>query len=79
MIMLSDWIKYYQLQNGLLDNGFVVRKVYTWFFVSKNVICVEYVDECIFFICSKFYIYKVLNYFKKMGQFIIWSTQMESQ
>ena len=39
---------YGNLQNVLLDCGFVVSKVDPCIFMSKTVICVVYVDDCLF-------------------------------
>ena len=49
-------------QNGLLDHGFVARKVDPWFFMSKTVICVPCVDDCLLCLCLKSEIDKLLNY-----------------
>ena len=43
---------YEKLQNGLLERGFVMSKVDTCLFMSKTVICVVYVDYCLFWVCS---------------------------
>ena len=39
---------YENLKNVFLDHGFVVSKVDPCLFMSKDVICVVYVDDCIF-------------------------------
>ena len=39
---------YEKFQNGLLQRGFVMRKVDPCLFMSKTVICVVYVHYCIF-------------------------------
>ena len=39
---------YEKLRNGLLERGFVMRKVDPCLFMSKTVICVIYVDDCLF-------------------------------
>ena len=39
---------YEHLRNGLLERGFVMNKVDTCLFISKTVICVVYVDDCLF-------------------------------
>ena len=39
---------YEKLQNGLLERGFVMSKMDPCLFVSKTVICVVYVDDCLF-------------------------------
>ena len=39
---------YEKLRNGLLERVFVTIKVASCLFVSKTVICVVYVDDCLF-------------------------------
>ena len=39
---------YEKFQNGLLQRGFVMTKVYPCLFMSKNGICVAYVDDFLF-------------------------------
>ena len=39
---------YENLRNGLLARGFVMSKVYPCLFMSKTVMCVVYVYDCIF-------------------------------
>ena len=39
---------YEKFRNGLLDRGFVVSKVDPCMFISKNLIYVIYVDNCLF-------------------------------
>ena len=39
---------YEKLRNGLLERGFVMRKVDPCLFMSNNVIFVVYVDDCLF-------------------------------
>ena len=39
---------YEKLRNGLLESGFLMINVYPCLFMSKTVICVVYVDDCIF-------------------------------
>ena len=41
-------IWYENLRNGLLERGFMMRKVDPCMFMSKTVICVVYVDDCFF-------------------------------
>ena len=53
------------LRNGLLDRSFVMSKVDTCLFMSKNLICVVYVDDCIFWARSKSDIDNVMKYFKE--------------
>ena len=37
-----------KLRNGLLYRGFVMSKVDPCLFISKNMICVAYVNDCLF-------------------------------
>ena len=39
---------YENLRNGLLERSFVMSKVDPCLFMSKTVICVVYVDDCLF-------------------------------
>ena len=39
---------YEKMLNGLLDRGFVMIKLDPCLFMSKTVICVVYVDDCLF-------------------------------
>ena len=41
-------------QNDFLDRGFVAIKVDPWLFMSKTVICVVYMNGCLFWEHSKF-------------------------
>ena len=43
---------YENLRNGLLERGFVMRKLDPCLFMSKTVICVLYVDDRLFWACS---------------------------
>ena len=52
-------------QNGLLECGFVVSKVDYWLFRSNHMICVAYMDDCLFWACLQSIIDKVLKYFKE--------------
>ena len=44
---------YEKLRNGLLERGFVINKVDPCLFMSKTVICVVYVDDCLFWTRSQ--------------------------
>ena len=44
---------YEKLRNGLLERGFVMSKVDPCLFMSKTVICVVYVDDCLFWARSQ--------------------------
>ena len=41
-------IWYEKLRNGLLERSFVMSKVDLCLFMSKTVICVVYVNDCLF-------------------------------
>ena len=58
---------YEQLRNGLLKRGFVMSKVDTCLFMSKNVTSVVYVDGCIFWSCSQYEIDNVMKSVKEYG------------
>ena len=57
-------IWYKKLRNGLLERSFVVSKVDPCLFMSKTVICVVYVDGCLFWARSQSGIDNVMNSFK---------------
>ena len=44
---------YEKLRNGLLKRDFVMSKVDTWLYIFKTVICVVYVDDCLFWARSQ--------------------------
>ena len=54
---------YEKLWNGLLERGFVMRKVYPCLFMSKTVIFVVNVDDCLFWELSQSDIDNVLKSF----------------
>ena len=58
---------YEKFQNGLLDCGFVMIKVDPCMFMSKTVICVVYVDDCMFRAHSQYEIDNVMKSFKGDG------------
>ena len=51
-------------KNGLLDIVFVGIQVDPYLFISKNVICVVYVDGCLFLECPQSNIYSIMKSFK---------------
>ena len=63
---------YEKLKNGLLESGFVMSKVDPYLFMSKTVICVVYVDDCIFWARSQYDIYSVMKSFKEDGPSYNW-------
>ena len=58
---------YERLCNSLLERSFVMRKRDPCLFMSKTVICVVYVDDCLFWARSQSDIDDVLNYCKEDG------------
>ena len=50
-----------------LDYGFVVSKMDPCLFMSNNVVCEVYVDDCIFWARSQYYIDKIMKSFKGDG------------
>ena len=63
---------YENLRNGLLERGFVMSKVDPFLFMSKTVICVVYVDDCIFLACSQYDIDNVMKSSKEYGTSYNW-------
>ena len=63
---------YEKLRNGLLERGLVTSKEYTCLFMSKTVICVVYVDDCLFWACSQSEIKNVMKSFKEVGPSYNW-------
>ena len=63
---------YEKLWNGLLERGFVMSKVDPCLFMSKTVICVVYVDDCLFWALSKSDIDNVMKSFKEDGPSYNW-------
>ena len=63
---------YEKLQNGLLERGFVMSKVDTYLFMSNTVICVVYVDDCIFWERSQSDIDNVMKSFTEGGTIYNW-------
>ena len=63
---------YERLWNGLSVCGFVARKADTWLFMSKNVSCMVYVDDYLFWVRSKSNIEKAMKSFKEYGPSYNW-------
>ena len=63
---------YAKLRNGLLERSFVMSKVDLCLFMSKTVICVVYVDVCLFWACSQSEIKNVMKSFKEVGTSYNW-------
>ena len=65
-------LRYEKLRNGLLERGFVIIKVDPCLFMSKTVICVVYVDDCLFWERSQSDIDNVMKSFKEDGTSYNW-------
>ena len=63
---------YEKLRNGLLERSFVTSKVDLCLFMSKTVIFVVYVDDCLFWACSQSEIKNVMKSFKEFGPSYNW-------
>ena len=63
---------YEKLGNSLLERGFVMSKVDTCLFMSKTVICVVYVDDCLFWAHSQSEIDNIMKSFKEYGPSYNW-------
>ena len=60
-------LRYEKTRNGLLDCGFVASKVYPCLFMPKTMICVVYVDDCLFWERSQSDIDYAIKSFKDDG------------
>ena len=63
---------YEELRNGLLESGFVMSNADPCLFMSKTVICVVYVDDCIFWARSQYEINNAMKSFKDDGSSYNW-------
>ena len=63
---------YEKFLNGLLERGLVMSKVDTCLFMSKTVIYVVYVDDCLFWAYSQSEIKDEMKSFKKDGPSYNW-------
>ena len=63
---------YEKLRNGLLESGFVMSKVDPCLFMFKTVICLVYVDDCLFWARSQSEIDNVMKSFKEDGPSYKW-------
>ena len=63
---------YKKLQNCLLERSFVMSKVDPCQFMSKTVMCVVYVDDCLFWALSQSEIDNVMKNFKEDGPSYNW-------
>ena len=55
---------YETFKNGLLERGFLMIKVDPYLFMSNTVICVVYVDDCLFWVRSQYEINNLMKSFK---------------
>ena len=70
---------YEKFINGLLERGLVKSKVYPCLLISKTVVCVVYVDDCIFWAHSQYEIDNVIKYFNNVGPSYNWEhSKLES-
>ena len=58
--------------DGLLERSFVRSKVDLCLFMSKNAICVVYMNDCLFRACSQYKIDNVMKSFKMDGLSYNW-------
>ena len=63
---------YENFQNGLLDSGFMVSNLDPCLFMSKTVICVVYLDDCMFWAHSQSEIDNVVKSFEEDGPKYNW-------
>ena len=56
---------YEKLQNVLLERGFVMSKMDPCLLMSNTVICVVYMDDCLFWACSQSDIDNTMKSFKE--------------
>ena len=63
---------YEKLRNGFLERGFLMSKVDPCLFMSKTVICVVYMDDCLFWARSQSEIDNVMKSFKDDGSSYNW-------
>ena len=63
---------YEKLRNGFLERGFVMSKVDPCLFMSKTVICVVYVDDCLFWERSQSEFDNVMKSLKEDGPSYNW-------
>ena len=63
---------YEKFRNGLLERSFVMSKVGLWLLMSKTLICVVYVNDCLFWARSQSNIDNVMKSFKDNGPSYNW-------
>ena len=62
-----------------MDCNFVVIEVNPCVFMSNTVICVVYLDDCLFWVNSQHDIGNIMSYLNSMDPVTICNTQRESQ
>ena len=70
---------YENFHNDLLDSVLVASKVDTYLFMSKTVMCVVYLYDCLFWARKKSDINNSVNYFKEDGPSYNWGHLKEIQ
>ena len=65
-------LQYEKFRNGFIERGIVMSKVDPCLFMSKTVIFVVYVDDCLFWARSQYEIDNVMNSFKEDGPSYNW-------
>ena len=63
----SPRLWYEKLKKGLKDRGFVMSKVDPCLFISKDIVCICYVDDCLFFAHKQEKLDELLKSFKEDG------------
>ena len=63
---------WYEKMLYVLLSFFLLSMVYLWFFMSKTMICVAYMDNILFCVFSKYYMDKVMKSFKEDAPIYNW-------
>ena len=69
---------YEKLKEGLYKHGFTPSKVEPWIFISNAVICVQYIDDCLWFYRDQKKLDKVLQSFSDDGYKYNWKMRVDS-
>ena len=73
----SPRLWYEKLKKGLEDRGFVMSKVDPCLFISKDIVCICYVDDCLFFAHKQEKLDELLKSFKEDGDEYNWELKVE--
>ena len=73
----SPRLWYEKLKKGLEDRGFVMSKVDPCLFLSKDIVCICYVDDCLFFAHKQEKLDELLKSFKEDGDEYNWELKVE--